>query len=110
MSEFDEVERQPTRGATEFDNPGWVGRPAIALLVRGALFLAPLLIGWLAVRYTQARYWRPDGWVGTAAWVVYLNNRRVPVYTVGLLNNGNCPASVKLIYRYLSSSTRQRTA
>jgi uncharacterized membrane protein YeaQ/YmgE (transglycosylase-associated protein family) len=35
-----------------------------------ALFVAPIIVGWLAVRVTKGAYWQPQGWVGTAAWVV----------------------------------------
>ena len=34
------------------------------------MFLAPVLLGWLAVRYTQTYFLRPEGSAGAVAWLV----------------------------------------
>ncbi len=60
----------PSRGASEATRTGWVERPLVARLVRGALFLLPIIVGWLAVRFTKQWFWRPDGWTGLVAWVI----------------------------------------
>ena len=58
----------PTTGANE-ESRTWASRPLLATLFRVALFLAPILVGWLAVRATGSLYWRPAGWGGVAIWV-----------------------------------------
>ena len=49
---------------------GWERRPILAIAVRATLFVAPIVAGWLAVRFTESTYWQPDGIIGLAAWVV----------------------------------------
>ena len=58
----------PTTGANE-SSKTWASRPALAKIVRVVLFLAPVFVGWLAVRLTGTLYWRPAGWLGTASWI-----------------------------------------
>ncbi len=64
------MSQQPTRGAEQrTDNTQWSNRPTLARIVRITLFLLPFIAGWLAVRYTKAWYWQPEGLSGTVLWI-----------------------------------------
>ncbi len=60
----------PTRGAREGPPTVWSRRPVLSKVVRVGLVLAPIVVGWLAVRFSQDYYWRPDGWPGFVAWLL----------------------------------------
>jgi hypothetical protein len=59
----------PTTGASE-SLSAWASRPVLAKLVRVLLFVAPIVIGWLAVRIVAPIFYRPEGWIGTGFWIV----------------------------------------
>lgn len=58
----------PTTGASE-SLATWASRPALARLVRLLLFIAPIVVGWSAVRLVAWVFYRPDGWIGTGFWI-----------------------------------------
>ncbi len=60
----------PTRGAVDTVNQGWVERPYVARALRLALFVLPIVMGWLAVRSTKDFYWQPVGSIGIAFWII----------------------------------------
>ena len=64
------VSTTPTRGAVERSQAGWSERPTVARLIRLVLFLLPLIVGWLVVRYAKTWFWQPAGSIGVAIWVV----------------------------------------
>ena len=59
----------PTTGASE-SLAAWASRPVLAKLVRLLLFVTPIVVGWLAVRIVAWAFYRPEGWTGTALWIV----------------------------------------
>ena len=42
----------------------------MARLIRLVLFLLPLIVGWIVVRYAKTWFWQPAGSIGVAIWVV----------------------------------------
>ncbi len=63
---------KPTTGAEEHSvaRAGWSDRPWVARSIRILLFVIPIMFGWLAVKMTAGVFWRPEGFIGTVAWVV----------------------------------------
>ncbi len=51
----------PTRGADESNAGSWRAAPGLARLVRVALFVAPLVVAWLAVQAVAPRFWQVEG-------------------------------------------------
>lgn len=60
----------PTRGAVDEIQARWVAQPAVARLVRILLFVAPMVVAWIAVRTTKQFYWQPEGTVGILIWAI----------------------------------------
>ncbi len=60
----------PTRGAT--DERTWAANPVKAFAVRSLVAVVPLAFSYLAARVAASDLWRPDGWVGTAIFVLQL--------------------------------------
>lgn len=58
----------PTTGASETETRTWSNRPVLAAAVRAALFVVPIVGGWLAVRITAPHYWQPETF-GIVAWI-----------------------------------------
>lgn len=66
-----EVTKTPTNSGGPSSDAGqtWERKPLAAMAVRVAIFLLPILAGWLAVRYTASMYYRPQGGVGFVLWL-----------------------------------------
>ena len=96
----------------------------MASIIRVLLFLFPLVVGWLAVRFTKGAYFQPDGWAGFGLWIgqaivvssaaamlaTRLGNRLAPVsalFRLTLIFPDHAPSRFGLALR--SGTVRQMT-
>ena len=61
----------PTKGAIESTNEvqRWSSSRAMGLTIRVLVFLAPLAVGYLALRLIGPALWHPSGLTGTVVWL-----------------------------------------